>query len=30
MHFMDAKVQDPPMLKILPDGATPVLRGEAR
>lgn len=30
MHFMDAKVPDPPMLKILPDGATPVLRGKAR
>ena len=27
MHFMDAKVPDPPMLKILPEGATPVLRG---
>jgi phytanoyl-CoA hydroxylase len=26
MHFMDAKVSDPPMLKILPEGATPVLR----
>ena len=26
MHFMDAKMPDPPMLKILPDGATPVLR----
>ena len=26
MHFMDAKVPDPPMLKILPEGATPVLR----
>jgi len=26
MHFMDAKVEDPPMLRILPEGATPVLR----
>jgi hypothetical protein len=26
MHFMDATVPDPPMLKILPEGATPVLR----
>ena len=26
MHFMDAKVPDPPLLKILPEGATPVLR----
>ncbi len=26
MHFMDAKVADPEMLKILPEGATPVLR----
>ena len=26
MHFMDAKVPDPPMLKILPEGAAPVLR----
>jgi hypothetical protein len=26
MHFMDAKVPDPPMLKTLPEGAAPVLR----
>ncbi len=26
MHFMDAKVADPEMLKLLPEGATPVLR----
>ena len=26
MHFMDAKMPDPSMLKILPDGATPILR----
>ncbi len=26
MHFMDAKVVDPEMLKILPEGATPILR----
>lgn len=26
MHFMDAKMPDPELLKILPDGATPVLR----
>ena len=29
MHFMDAKAPDPPMLNILPDDATPVLRGKA-
>jgi len=28
MHFMDAKRPDPPMLKILPEGATPLLRGQ--
>ena len=27
MHFMDAKMPDPDMLKILPEGATPLLRG---
>ena len=26
MHFMDARLEDPPMLKLLPEGATPVLR----
>ncbi|NKB58831.1 MAG: hypothetical protein GKS00_21075 [Alphaproteobacteria bacterium] len=26
MHFMDATVPDPSMLKILPEGATPILR----
>ena len=26
MHFMDATLEDPPMLTILPEGATPVLR----
>ena len=26
MHFMDAKMPDPSMLKILPEGATPILR----
>ena len=30
IHFMDAKVPDPPMLKILPEGATPVLRSRSR
>ena len=29
MHFMDAKMPDPSMLKILPEGATPVLRRAA-
>ena len=29
MHFMDAKMPDPDMLKILPEGATPLLRGSA-
>lgn len=29
MHFMDAKMPDPDMLGILPDGATPSLRGSA-
>ena len=28
-HFMDAKMPDPDMLKILPEGATPLLRGSA-
>ena len=27
MHFMDAKMPDPDMLKILPEGASPLLRG---
>ncbi|MBH67252.1 MAG: hypothetical protein CMM58_02755 [Rhodospirillaceae bacterium] len=26
MHFMDARMPDPPLLDILPEGATPVLR----
>lgn len=29
MHFMDAKMPDPGLLKILPDGAAPLLRGSA-
>ena len=29
MHFMDAKMPDPEMLRILPEGATPLLRGSA-
>ena len=29
MHFMDARMPDPDMLKILPEGATPLLRGSA-
>ena len=29
MHFMDAKMPDPPMMNILPEGATPILpRGQ--
>ena len=30
MHFMDAKTPDPSMLKILPQGATPVLRRDVK
>ena len=29
MHFMDAKMPNPEMLRILPEGATPLLRGSA-
>ena len=30
MHFMDAKTPDPDMMKILPQGATPVLRRDGK